>query len=248
MTDKPEEKPAEPTDKDQDQEHLTSIFLVPYPKIVFLYPTFIMSAIATVWLMVGNYDSVSKEDAAPVVLTSIFLIIAGINLVVLAFDFPRATSLTLFFFVAAIGLGLTLLFTLKPNLLPTVTDFIKSIRPVANSTFFLCVTIGLAVLYGIVMVTVKFNYWEVRPNELLHHHGVLSDLKRYSAPNLRIDKEINDVFEYMLLRSGRLILQPSSERRAIILDNVPFIGRKEEAITKMLGALQVQVRGDGSTT
>jgi hypothetical protein len=42
-----------------------------------------------------------------------------------------------------------------------------------------------------------------------------------------------------------LILQPSNER-PIILDNVPFIERKELAITRMLGALQVQVRQDGA--
>ena len=75
----------------------------------------------------------------------------------------------------------------------------------------------------------------------------MSNLERLSAPNLRIDKEINDVFEYMLLlRSGRLILQASNEWRAIILDNVPFIDTKEEAIMRMLGALQVQVRRDGA--
>ena len=97
------------------------------------------------------------------------------------------------------------------------------------------------------MVSRRFDYWEVRGNELLHHHGVLSDLKRFSAPNLRIDKEINDVFEYLLLRSGRLILHPSQERRAIVLENVFFINQKEEKITKMLGALQVRVRTDSQS-
>ena len=92
------------------------------------------------------------------------------------------------------------------------------------------------------MITGKF-----RPNELLHHHGVLSNLERLSAPNLRIEKEINDVFEYFLMRSGRLILHASDERRAIVLDNVPFIWKKEEAITRMLGALQVQVRNDNAS-
>jgi hypothetical protein len=92
--------------------------------------------------------------------------------------------------------------------------------------------------------TLRLDYWEVRPNELLHHHGVLSNLERFSAPNLRIDKEINDLFEYLLLRSGRLILHPSNERRAIILDNVPFIKDKERQITQLLGALKVDIRDD----
>ena len=94
------------------------------------------------------------------------------------------------------------------------------------------------------LVAVRFDCWEVRPNELLHHHGFLSNLERFPAPNLRIDKEINDVFEYLLLGSGRLILQASDERRAIVLDNVPRIRKKEEAISRMLGAIQVQVRED----
>ena len=94
-------------------------------------------------------------------------------------------------------------------------------------------------------VSIRFDYWEIRPNELLHHHGMLSNMERLAAPNLRIEKEINDVFEYFLLRSGRLILHPSDDRRAIILDNVPFIDRKEASVTQMLGALQVQIRKDG---
>ncbi len=91
-------------------------------------------------------------------------------------------------------------------------------------------------------MSVQFDYWEVRPNELLHHHGFLSDMERYSAPHLRLEKEITDVFEYFLLRSGRLILHPTQERRAVVMENIFFIIRKEESITRMLSALQVQVR------
>jgi hypothetical protein len=99
-------------------------------------------------------------------------------------------------------------------------------------------------LYVWVMISRRFDYWEVKGNELLHHHGFLSNLERFSAPNLRIDKEINDLFEYMLLRSGRLIIHASNERRAIVLENILLINSKEDRITRMLGALQVRVRTD----
>jgi hypothetical protein len=59
---------------------------------------------------------------------------------------------------------------------------------------------------------------------------------------VRIDKEITDVFEYLLLQSGRLVLHISNERRVVVLDNVPFITRKEKALTRLLGTLQVDVR------
>jgi hypothetical protein len=196
-------------------------------------------------MAVTGESEISTEDSFSVGLTWIFLGILAINLAIITFDFPRATSLTMFFLVAALVMGGVLLVTFNPELVPTVAKIVLSVRPLANATFFIVFASVMAVIYAIVFVSVRFDYWEVRPNELLHHHGVLSDLKRYSAPNLRVDKEINDIFEYILLRSGRLILQPSSERRAIILENVPFISAKEKSITAMLGALQVQVREKG---
>ena len=99
---------------------------------------------------------------------------------------------------------------------------------------------------GAIFLKVRFDYWELSNNELLHHHGFLSDLKRYPAPNLRVDKEINDVFEYMLLGAGRLILHPSTEKRAIVLDNILHVSEKEKQLTRMLGSIKVQINSTHS--
>lgn len=229
---------ASPEQAAPDPQETKKIFLVSYPKIVFLYPTFLAALVAGIYMLtIGNEETTSAHTVSLV-----FLIIMALNLVVLSFDFPRTTSLTLFFFFVAVIIGLWSLFRFNPDLLPAVTGIIAAMTPFANSSFFFTITGLLLLVYIGVAISVKFDYWEVRPNELLHHHGFLSDLERFSAPSLRIDKEINDVFEYMLLRSGRLILHPSNERRAIVLENVFFINRKESEITQMLGALQVQVR------
>lgn len=217
------------------------IVLVPYPKIVFLYPMFLAALGAAIW-MSFLHGPLEAGQRSAVIVSVAFLIVMGLNMVILAFDFPRTTSLTLFFLAVALVLGGALVAKLKPELLPRVAEFLSTYHPLANATFYWTTAAVLAVLFVAVVVATRFDYWEVRPNELLHHHGFLSNLERFGAPNLRIDKEINDVFEYFLLKSGRLILHPSNERRAIILDNVPFIGHKEAAITRMLGALQVQVR------
>ncbi|MGE3315693.1 MAG: hypothetical protein AB7O26_11325 [Planctomycetaceae bacterium] len=213
------------------------IYLVPYPKVIFMYPTFLASIVAGIFMLVARNEPTPQTNTV----SAIFLIIFGLNIVVFSFDFPRTTSLTLFFVIAAIALGLWVFFIFNESLLPPVTNFLRSLSPFANSTFFFMVATILFVVYLAVFMNIRFDYWEVRPNELLHHHGVLSNLERFAAPNLRIDKEINDVFEYFLLRTGRLILHPSNERRAIVLENVPFINRKEAEITRMLGSLQVRI-------
>lgn len=181
-------------------------------------------------------------------MTLMFLILMSVNLVVLSFDFPRTTSLTLFFGIAAVVMGSILLFTFYPTLLQPAADLLQKLKPWANAQFYFLFATFLTCMYVMVWVGTRFDYWEVRANELLHHHGFLSDLERFSAPNLRISKEINDVFEYMLLRSGRLILHPTNEPRAFVLDNVLNINKKEAQLTRMLGSLQVQLRSDARSS
>lgn len=217
------------------------VYLVSYPNIVFLYPTVIAALFGAIFML---WNGNQTDQAYALIPARIFLVVLMVNLVVISFDFPRTTSLTWFFAAVAGGVLLWMLFRLQPNAAPWVTRQMLKVAPAANATFYVLYALGMMFLYVFVMVSRRFDYWEVRGNELLHHHGFLSDLERFSAPNLRIDKEINDVFEYLLLRSGRLILHPSQERRAIVLENVFFINQKEERITKMLGALQVRVRTD----
>lgn len=220
------------------------IYLVSYPKIVFLYPSWIAAIIAAIIVGVRGND---PTDNVNQIVSLVFLGLFCANLVVLSFDFPRTTSLTFFFVGVAVFMGIWLMSTTNPDLLPWIGDHLKQLQPFSNAMFYGIFATVMTLIYIAVAISVQFDYWEVRPNELLHHHGVLSDLKRFSAPHLRIDKEINDLFEYLLLRAGRLILHPRNESRAIVLENVFFINKKEQQITRMLGALQVQVRSESNS-
>lgn len=231
MTEKPHPATSTPDVK--------PIILVSYPKIILLYPTFIASVIAALLSMYFKIDHKYSQTIG-----SVFLILMSVNMVVLAFDFPRMASLIVFFVFVTIGLTVWLLAIHNEDLLPALAKILQKVDPRANAAFYGCFATMLGLIYVGVYINIRFDYWEVRPNELLHHHGFLSSLERYSAPNLRISKEIDDIFEFMLLRSGRLILHPSNEPRAFVLENVLNIDNKETAITKMLGALQVQIRDD----
>jgi hypothetical protein len=216
----------------------TRILLVPHPKIVFLYPTFLMAILAGLY----THFTKNKDGTGEHVISLIFLFILGFNLIVIAFDFPRTTSLTMFFAALAISIALWFFFTEFPDWWPWIHNILAKLRPAANAHFYFLFAIILGLLFIGVAINCRFDYWEVRQNELLHHHGILSNLERLPAPNLRIDKEINDLVEYMLLGSGRLVLHPSDERRAIVLDNVFFVNHKEARLTKLLGSLQVELK------
>jgi hypothetical protein len=169
-----------------------------------------------------------------------FVIVISLNLVVLSFEFPRTTSFTLLFLIVAIIFG-ALWINVRWEFLPQLAHLWRSLQPQANNQFYWLFAIAMAIIYVFVFIDTRLDYWEIMPNEIIHHLGVLGNVNRFPAPQLKMEKEITDVFEFMLLRSGRLLLHPSTERRAIVLDNVPNINKREREIQGLLGVLDVHV-------
>ena len=96
-------------------------------------------------------------------------------------------------------------------------------------------------IYGVVWLVTRFDYWEFTPNEFIHHHGPFADMQRYPTINLRVDKEIPDICEYLLMRAGRLVLHPVGEDRVIILEIVLNVTRVERQIKGMMSAMDVRL-------
>jgi len=115
---------------------------------------------------------------------------------------------------------------------------------VASRGFYTMVFVTLMLVFFVIWVTRWLDYWEVLPNEILHHHGPLSDLERYPTINLKFDKEIPDVLEFMLLGAGRLVLHIPNVAKAIVLDNVLFVNSKEEALKRVMSRLEVRITTD----
>jgi hypothetical protein len=217
------------------------IILVSWPKVVFLYPSFLAAIVAGVVSAWKDGSTVGPESTAVVAVSLFFLIVLASNLIILAFDFPRGTSLTVFFAAMSGVLVFWLLYTFYPGWFPSFVAVLESIKPVANPTFYFFYVSVLGLIYLGVFLTRPFDYWEVRGNELLHHRGILSDLVRYPTERLKVEKEISDVFEYILLRSGTLILTPRDAHRPIVLENVLSITKKEKELARLLSTIDVKI-------
>jgi hypothetical protein len=178
-------------------------------------------------------------------LAILFLGVFAFNLLIMAIDFPR------FSIVGIILLALFALFFFlwigayfEYDLMISVRKVMASIYAFANSEFYFLIALIMAVIFAIVYVTRYLDFWEILPNEILHHHGPLSDLERFPTMNLKFDKEIPDVLEFLFLGAGRLVLHVTEERKAIVLDNVLFINSKEAALKKLMSRMEVRVTTD----
>ncbi len=218
-------KSDSPSSGTDDTPELSRVFIRPLPKVVFLWP---VAATALVcWItqgMAGGDDSTRLGLAFFVVLTA--------NLPIAAFEFNR---------IAIVVLALLVALFWALGAYSHVLGFARGLQISASTGFYMWFFVLLAVIYLVVFLKTRFNYWELTSNELLHHHGILGDVERYPAPGLRITKEVNDVFEFLLLASGRLVIQPQSEERALVLDGIFRVNRVENRMKELLSTLQVKV-------
>jgi len=209
-----------------------SVIIRPWPKIVFLYPTFIVS---TIFFLLSWLELVNSST-----LGNIFMAVLLLNLLVFSFDFSRIKSITI-----VIGAIATVLLVLWLDNKWEITNFmgrvVDSIDIQMNAAFYGFLSAGLAFFLMLVFINTRFHYYEVNAREILHHHGYLGDIRRWSTEGLEMNKEIYDIAEYVLLRSGRLIFQPATSKKAIVLDNVPNVSRIEKLTNDLLSHVAVRI-------
>lgn len=175
-----------------------------------------------------------------------FLIVFAVNMMVMSLDFPRFTLIAVILFIMMMAFLMLYLASQGVDFLSPLTALTKYLFFTANAGFYFAIAAVQAVMYAIIWSTRYLDYWEVRPNEVLHHHGPLSDLERFPTLQMKFAKEIPDILEFLLgLGAGRLVLNFSVNDRQVVLDHVLFINSKEEQLKRLMSQLRVQMHGPG---
>jgi|694.fasta_scaffold02045_22 hypothetical protein len=182
-----------------------------WPKMIFMWPTALMSLICgMIATFAHSWDHVFGAA---------FLVCFSFNLLVITYDFPRSTSLTMLAVMVAAVLGIILL-NQYYGFIPRVQQWLSTLDFKASADFYYAIFAGMLLLFiGMALVT-RFDYWELTSNELIHHSGMLGNSERFSTAGLKLNTEINDVFEYLLAGAGRIIMTIPGAPRPVVLDNV----------------------------
>lgn len=234
----PAQPPANPNPAPAPDRAPESVIIRPWPKVVFLYPTFVCATIFFFlsWLGMGR----AEGQVGSTVLGNTFMLVLLFNLLVFSFDFSRIKSITLVIAIVAVVL-LVLWGDTKADITGFLGRLFHSIDIQVNTAFYGFLSAGLGFLLLVVFVNSRFNYYEVNAREILHHHGYLGDIQRWSTEGLEMNKEIYDVVEFVLLRSGRLIFQPATAKKAIVLDNVANVNQIEKDVNDLLSVVAVRL-------
>jgi len=216
-----------------------SVIIRPWPKVVFLYPVFLCATVF--WIL--SWLSGATENGYPVRFSwmgNTFLMVVFLNFLVFAFDFSRIKSITILFGLIA---AVFALFWANENwsVLASLRGWAGAVNIQMNTWFYGSFSVMMGFILLLVLINTRFNYYEVNHREILHHHGYLGDVTRMPTTGLRLNKEIYDLMEFLLLRSGRLIFYPSTSREAIVIDNVLNVNHAEDRIKDLLSVVAVRM-------
>ena len=203
----------------------------PMPKVVFFYLTWLAS------LVFGLVTKAYPADAPPEHMGTLWVAIFALNLLVISFDFTEMASFAVAFLVLAVVFA-----GIAFHFLGSISGFFANLDVRMNDGFYFTVFGLFTLIYAVVWLKSRFEYWEFRHNEVLHRSGVFGEIKRYSTEDLRWFKQVPDVLERILLRSGRMVLTTPREPAPLVIEHVIGIGTKDEQIAAILGEKRVVVK------
>jgi hypothetical protein len=218
----------------------TKLTLREWPKMLFLWPAALAALVAGIGTLL-TVDTPTRGEFWG----TLFLVIFAINLVIVTFEFPRSTSLTLVLAFVALAWILVEI-NRRYNIIAPLAEFMESLELIAMPDFYFAVVAIYAVLLISMFIMTRFSYWEITNNELIHHKGLMQDVERFSTDGLQYSKQITDFFEYVIGRSGRLVMQTPAVEEPIVLDNVIGINRVANTLDRLLEAHRVVVSDDGA--
>ena len=232
MSDEPQSAPA--ADAPHSAAHdapgdADRVIVRAYPKVIFFWLTWIVSLVAGI--IAGT------SDALPAHLGTVWMCFFAFNLLVISFDFNEVISLMIIALIAMVIFA-----GLYFDFLSFVGDFFKDLNLKMNAGFYYTMFGLFSIIYVVVFVKTRFDYWEFRHNEVIHRRGVFADMRRYSTEDLRWFKEIPDVLERIICGSGRMILTTPREKHPIVIQHVVGINRIDEKVADILGVKRVVVR------
>ncbi len=237
------EEPFEPTEIEKPEPpspEAHPVTVRSYPKTVLFYPMAIMSLVIGS-LIVGLQFFIPDPllySRMVTLLTFIWLVIFFFNLLLVTFDFGK-NFIVAIILVIVIAVLAVALYASSTGSLPFFDPSYLGLVINANSMLAFIVIFCLVIF--IAWIRTRIYYVKIFHNEIVFKHGILGDVERYGTTNVMFYKEIPDIFEYLLLRSGRLTFTIPGRKTTIVMDNVPNINGVEKKVLVLLRRIEVDV-------
>jgi len=217
---------------------LKPVILRSWPKIVLMLPTMFMAIACGIVMSIYGLPASDVGFSSIHLINLVFLLVLAINLMLLLYDLSLRGFLIVALSIIALVLGLFLINQSRPGVFEAIGGAL-SVRVAANSAFYFLFAVVLLVNLIIAWIITRFHYWVVEHNEIIIHKGFMHEQERHPTSTARFTLEIDDVVEYALFGSGKLVFTFSDEKRSRELTTVLRIRSKAHQLDLLLGRMAV---------
>jgi len=223
----------------KDAKHIDKIRLHSFSDVIFFWPTCLISAIFAIIMLI---PPIAGNGSLVRIFSWIWLMVFIYNVFIVAFDFPSGK---IFGIVAALVAVIMLLIILQLVLQLEVLSYVFIFLEVPIDfywAFYLFMAALFGIVFGIMLLEHHISYVEIKSNQVYIKHGILGEKNTQSTKGMQVYKEIDDVFEYFILKSGDITLHfPHGTHTVLNLPNIMNINQKVKDIHYILSKTEVDI-------
>lgn len=216
------------------------VILRDWPKIIMMWPTLVVALICGIIMaMYQNTSPPTGEFSGIHYVGLVFLVVLAINLTLLLYDLNLRGFVIVALAIIALVLGLFLLNQQFEGRVWKSIGQALSVRVWANAAFYFMFSLVLLLNLGVAWLMTRFNYWKVENNEIIIHEGFMQEQERHPTAQARFKLVVEDIVEYGLLGSGKLVFYFGDSQTERELKTVLFVHRKAKALDELLGRVAI---------
>ena len=218
---------------------IESIRLYSYSDTIFFWPMPIISILFFTLSLIPIFQSPHIVR----LLSWIWIIVFISNIFIVTFDFSSAKAFTIFVMIITIILIFIVIAILTSwNFFTYTFLFLQLPIDFSWAYYILMFTIFGSIIL-IMVLNSRINYVEITSNRLYIKKGILAEKIDQSTDRMQVDKKIDDVFEYFILKSGDIsfTFPYGSTFPIIMLPNVMNVNQKIKKVNKLIAQTEVDI-------
>lgn len=216
--------------------HRDVIHLSSFPEIVLLWPTMVGCFLCALLQSTGLIAEVSAGW--------LFLVILGLNLLVLVQDFDQKQFTIFLLAVLACLLGIWIINLYGFAFLKRFAEWFLSFEPKLSTHAYMLTGVMLLAFFIWGCIVPLFSYWKIEQNEFVHFTRPIGRDMSIARFGCTVFKEIPDIFQCVLTGGGGNLIIKRNDQVVATISNVPFLGLRMAAIEDMLSETRVTVAGE----
>lgn len=243
MADSP--TPAEPSFV--GPKPIEALVIRPWPKIILMLPTLfaaLICGILMLWYQLPTPEVNATFGAVQHYISLFFLVVLAINLTMLLYDLSLKGFILVALLIAVMVLLLALINRSAGTSVWAIVGRFLSVKVLANDRFYFLFAMVLLFNLAIAWIITRFNYWRVEHNEVIINRGFMHEQERHPTAQARFKLVIEDVVEYAILGTGKLVFYFGDSNTQHELGTVLFVHRKAKRLDELLGRLAVTTHSE----